>query len=373
MNKIWSDMTDLLTGIWISSGDIVGLRDFLFALAIFAFFTLLKGVFTKIIISRLQILTERSETELDDMLLAALEKPLGFVFIIFGLFFAMQALPLSGLVLELADRGIQSLLVFGIFWALYEAVDPLTLSIGKIENILTTEIVDWMASVMRWSIIGFGLATLLQLWGIQVAPIIAGFGLFGVAVALGAQDLFKNLLAGLSILLEQRFRVGDWVSVDGVVEGTVEHIGFRSTRVRRFDKAPVTVPNNIFSDHAVVNFSAMTNRRIYWRIGIVYSASSEQLMGIQKGIEAWLHAHDGFVNPPELPCHIFIDSFNDSSIDMLIYTFTRTTDWREWLKLKQELALAIKDIVEAQGSGFAFPSRSLYIETGSSQIEDIGR
>jgi len=373
MNETWSDIFDLISDLWESSGNVVGLRDFMIALGVLALFAIFRGLFSKLVISRLRRLVERSETDVDDRLLDALEKPIGFIFVILGLFFALQVLPLDGMPRELAGRGMQSLFVFGIFWALYEAIDPLTHSLGKLESILTTEIVDWMATVMRWGIVGVGVATLLQLWGIQVAPIIAGFGLFGVAVALGAQDLFKNLLAGLSILLEQRFRVGDWVAVDGVVEGTVEQIGFRSTRVRRFDKAPVTVPNNIFADHAVVNFSAMSSRRIYWRIGILYSASSAQLMGIQKGIEAWLHAHPGFVNPPELPCHIFIDSFNASSIDLLVYTFTETTDWREWLSLKQELALAIKEIVEGQGSGFAFPSRSLYIEKGAGQIEDIGR
>jgi len=93
-----------------------------------------------------------------------------------------------------------------------------------------------------------GFATVLQVWGIQVGPILAGLGLFGVAVALGAQDLFRNLIGGLCVLIEKRFKVGDWIMVDGVVEGTVEHIGFRSTKVIRFDLSPVFVPNQKLSD-----------------------------------------------------------------------------------------------------------------------------
>jgi MscS family membrane protein len=203
----------------------------------------------------------------------------------------------------------------------------------------------------------------LQIWGIQVAPLIAGLGLFGVAVALGAQDLFKNLLAGLSILIEKRFGVGDWVKVDGVVEGTVEHIGFRSTRVRRFDKAPVYVPNTEFADGAVTNFSAMTHRRIYWKIGVEYRTTRDQLAEIRNRIEAFLLDSDEFAKPPEVPLFVRIDSFNDSSIDIMLYCFTRTTVWGEWLEAKERLAYAVKDIVEGAGTGFAFPSTSLYVES----------
>src|SRR5690606_24926556 len=104
-------------------------------------------------------------------------------------------------------------------------------------------------------------ATILEIWGIKVAPILAGFGLLGVAVALGAQDLFKNLIAGLLILSEKRFSIGDWVRVKDLVEGTVESIGFRSTVIRRFDLSPVYVPNTMLSDNAVINFSNMIFRR----------------------------------------------------------------------------------------------------------------
>ena len=203
----------------------------------------------------------------------------------------------------------------------------------------------------------------MEIWGIEVLPLVAGLGLFGVAVALGAQDMFKNLIAGLFVIGERRFHKGDWIRVDGVVEGTVEKIGFRTTLVRRFDKAPVYVPNAHLSDNAVTNFSEMTHRRIKWLIGIEYSATRDQLQKIRDDIEAHISNNEDFAKPHDVATFVRIDRFSDSSIDILLYCFTVTTDWGEWLEIKESLALKIKDIVESAGTGFAFPSRSLYVES----------
>ncbi len=199
--------------------------------------------------------------------------------------------------------------------------------------------------------------------GNQIGPIIAGAGLFGVAVALGAQDLFKNLIAGVLIIGEKRFRKGDWINVEGVVEGTVELIGFRSTVIRRFDQAPVLVPNAQLSDTAVTNFSEMTYRRIYWHIGVVYDTSVDQLREIRDNIEDYLVNNDDIVPADQVQLFVRIDRFNDSSIDILVYCFTHVTKWGEWLKVKEQLAYKIMDIVHAAGSSFAFPSTSLYVES----------
>ncbi len=148
-----------------------------------------------------------------------------------------------------------------------------------------------------------------------------------------------------------------------MVEGTVESIGFRSTRIRRFDKAPVQVPNSQLSDRAVTNISAMTHRRIYWTIGVEYRTTVDQLREIRDRIEAHVLDSDEFAHPPEVATFVRIDRFSDSSIDIMIYCFTRTTDWGEWLEIKERFAYRIKEIVEGAGAGFAFPSTSVYLET----------
>lgn len=359
VEEFWS----LVREVWADSTFGVSPAELLTALGVFLFFAVLRGLFTRFALGGLERLTQRTETEIDDLLREALERPVKFFFLILGVFFALEVLPLSGLPAELADKVMRSLIAIGIFWSFYAASTPASMALRRIEDMLSPEIVGWLLTLLRWGIGLTGLATILQIWGIQIGPIIAGFGLFGVAVALGAQDLFKNLLGGVSILVERRFALGDWIEVEGVVEGNIEQIGFRSTRVRRFDQVPVVVPNNMFSDHALVNYSNMTRRRIKWVVGLEYRTTSEQLKTIRTGVLNWLDSDPRFVTEiQEVPNIVHIDGFNDSSIDMLIYCFTETTKWYDWLSAKEDLALAIKHIVEEAGAGFAFPSRSIYIE-----------
>lgn len=335
----------------------------LVALGIVAVFFVLRGLFSRFVLSFVHRWTARTETQIDDYLAQAVAEPLRFAFVILGVFFAAEYLALTGAVKLIADNVVRSLIAVAIFWIVRNAVEPLSTLMHRLDHLLTREMIGWLVTGLRWGVILVGAATILQIWGIQVAPIIAGLGLFGVAVALGAQDLFKNLIGGISILMERRFHAGDWIKVDGVVEGTVEQIGFRSTKVRRFDKAPVFVPNHELSDAAVTNFTAMSHRRIYWKIGVEYRTTAEQLREIREGIEAYLLDSEDFAHPPEVPTFVRIDQFSDSSIDIMVYCFTRTTVWGEWLKIKEELAFRIKDIVEGAGTGFAFPSQSLYVET----------
>ncbi|HBT42299.1 MAG TPA: mechanosensitive ion channel protein MscS, partial [Rhodospirillaceae bacterium] len=234
------------------------------ALGIFLVFLMLRGLLTRFLMGWLRMMTKRTPWTLDDQILAAIEPPVRFVPVVMGLFFAFQVLKLAGTPDQMASNLVRSLIAFTIFWALYRAVDPLSVLLHRLDRIFSTELVEWMARAIRVLVFIIGAAAVLEIWGIKVGPIIAGFGLIGVAVALGAQDLFKNLIAGLLILAEKRFHKGDWIHVEGVVEGHVEAIGFRSTMVRRFDKAPVMVPNSQLSDTAVINFTAMTHRRIKW-------------------------------------------------------------------------------------------------------------
>ncbi len=322
----------------------------------------LRGVFTRFVVNRLIGLTRRTRNSFDDQIVDALEGPIRFIPIVIG---AYAAIEISGLADKdllngLSDNLVRSLIVFNLFWGLFCLVDPLRFLMRKLEQIFSEEMVSFTIKVLKGVVICLGGATILELWGIQVGPIIAGFGLVGVAVALGAQDLFKNLISGFLILAEKRFSVGDWVLVDGIVEGTVEKIGFRSTMIRRFDKAPTIVPNAVFADKAVTNFSEMTYRRIYWKIGVEYSTSVQQLQIITQQIKDYLLGNPDFAQPEEATLFVVTDSFNASSIDIMIYCFTKTTNWGEWLGIKQDFAYNIKQIVEGAGTGFAFPSMTIY-------------
>jgi MscS family membrane protein len=321
------------------------------------------------LVATLKRFARKSATELDDAVVDALAGPFKLVPVIVALFFAMKTLQSGAsegsLFIGDGENVIRTLITIALFWGLHNAVDPIARLLKALQDSLTPVMLDWLTKAMRLLFILIGAAAVLQVWGIPVAPIVAGLGLFGVAVGLGAQDLFKNLIAGLLILTEKRFLPGEWIKVDGVVEGTVEEINFRSTLVRRFDKGPVYVPNSKLADNAVTNFSRMTHRRTYWIIGIRYDASVEQLTQIRDKVLDYVLTHPEYAKPPEVSTFMRVDAFSASSIDFMLYCFTKTTNWGEWLRLKEELAFRIKEIVAEAGTDFAFPTTSLYLENGA--------
>ena len=361
----------LVVDVW--KNDVAGtdMGRILAATGIFIGFLLVRKLFTQFILLWIKSVVKKTSTLLDDAAVSILEEPIRFIPVVLGVFFATQHLQLVGIYAEIADNAVRSLIAFIIFWGFVRVLRPISHLMTRLEKVFTPELVEWLIKAIRIAVMLIGAATILQIWGIQVAPIIAGAGLFGVAVALGAQDLFKNLIAGMLILGEKRFRKGDWIRVEGVVEGTVENIGFRSTIIRRFDKAPVMVPNTNLSDTAVTNFSGMTHRRIYWKIGVEYRTTVDQLRQIRDEMEHYIVESPEFASPKDVSTFVRIDRFSDSSIDIMLYCFTKTTNWGEWLEIKEQLAFRIKQIVEGAGSSFAFPSQTLYIEAIPSERPEL--
>ena len=372
LQEFWQIVVD----VWQNGVYGINIGQILAAILILISFMLLRHVFSRFVVARLKRFVGRTENTVDDEVIDAIEGPLSFLPIVIGVFCASELLTLTGN-LELGAYNLtRSLITFNLFWAFYKIVGPLSLTFGKLKDIFSTSMIKWLIKAVHGLFIFLGFASILEIWGIQVAPLIAGLGLFGVAVALGAQDLFKNLISGLFIIGERRFHPGDWIKVDGIVEGTVKDIGFRTTTIVQFDKAPVYVPNSKLSDNATINFSRMSHRRIYWKVGLLYDTTIEQLKTIRAEIEKYIMENDDFSHPPEVATFVRIDSFNDSSIDLMLYCFTKTTDWGEWLIIKEQLALKIKDVVAKNESGFAYPSQSIYVEAlpqaiGQNKIEDF--
>ena len=164
------------------------------------------------------------------------------------------------------------------------------------------------------------------------------------------------------ILLEKRFHIGDVINVPGHSEGTVEHIGFRSTLIRKFDSTPITIPNYIFAEAPILNYTNRTNRRINWIIGLEYNSTLDQLKDLTQHLRNYLIQSEDFIVNNSYKAFVRIDKFNDSSIDILIYCFTSTNDWERFLEIKEKLAMEIKRKVEEINLSFAFPSQSIYIE-----------
>ena len=331
-------------------------------IVILLLFLLLRGLISSFILKRLENYVAKTSNKFDDALVEASTGPVKFLPIVLGIFVASSYMEFDGKMLIFIDNINRSLITILIFWLIHQIVEPLTYLIRRVEELLSKDLLNWVVKANKILIIFFGFAATLDIWGIKIAPIIAGLGLFGVAVALGAQDLFKNLISGVLVLVEKRFKIGDWIFVEGVIEGIVERIGFRSTVIRKFDKSIATIPNSSFAENAVINISETTHWRISWIITLQYNSTIDQLKNIRDQIEKYIENNKDFKIGDETEHAVRIDKFSDSSIDLYVRCFTVTNEWSEWLKVKERLAVEVKKIVESNGASFAFPSTSIYVE-----------
>jgi MscS family membrane protein len=357
---VLNNFKDLFFSVWQKGILGVDFFQIIAGLGIFFLFLVFRGLISKLIIKKLEIISKRTTNKLDDTFVKAMEGPARFLPIVLGVFFASYYMSFSDETRSFVDNINRTLITILIFWIIHQIIEPISYILSGFDKILTRELVGWIIKSLKILIFILGAAAVLELWGIKIGPIIAGLGLFGVAVALGAQDLFKNLISGILVLVEKRFKMGDWILVEGIIEGIVEKIGFRSTVIRKFDRSLAIIPNFQFAENAVINVSQTTNWLISWMITLQYDTTVDQLKTIRNQIEEHINKNEDFNT--SIGVAVRVDKFSDSSIDMYVRCFSKTDDWEEWLSVKEKLALEIKQIVEKNGASFAFPSQSIYVE-----------
>ena len=221
---------------------------------------------------------------------------------------------------------------------------------------------DAVAKLLRITIIVIAFLILLQTLGFSVAGVLAFGGVGGIVVGFAARDLLANFFGGLMIYMDRPFEVGDWIrSPDKEIEGTVENIGWRLTRIRTFDKRPLYVPNSVFTNIAVENPQRMTNRRIYETIGIRYEDAGK-MAAITRDVKQMLREHPE-IDTRQTMIVNFVE-YAPSSLDFFVYTFTKTTEWIRFHEIKEDVMLKILEIIEKNGAESAFPTSTIHIAPG---------
>lgn len=214
-----------------------------------------------------------------------------------------------------------------------------------------------VSKLLRISIVILATLTILQVLGYSISGILAFGGMGGVAVGFAAKDLLSNFFGGLMIYLDKPFKAGDWVrSPDRNIEGTVEHIGWRISRIRTLDKRPLYIPNSLFTKIIVENPSRMSHRRIKETIGIRYD-DWLKMPAIVAEVKTMLMAHPKIDTSQTLICNF--DEFNASSLDFFIYAFTKSTSMKDYHAVKQDVLFQVFDIIESNGAEIAFPTQTL--------------
>lgn len=203
-------------------------------------------------------------------------------------------------------------------------------------------------------------------FGLSMSGLLAFGGIGGIAIGMASKDILSNVFSGTMLYFDRQFNIGDWIrSPDRNIEGTVVEIGWRLTKIMTFDNRPLYVPNSLFSSISVENPGRMTNRRINTEVGLRYEDAGK-IRGIVEDIRTMLAQHpDIDQNQTKL---VYFNAFADSSLNIMVYCFTKTTHWAEWLGIQQEVYLKIIDIVQQHGADFAFPTQSIYLEKSSDPI-----
>ena len=336
--------------------------DVLIAIGIFFIAYFAKEFLTKIILKNIKILTSKTKNTMDDKLIDIFEAPLKLSILILGFFLAEEWLDLNSFQIIILNIE-KTLITFVLFWIFYRAINEFSYIFTKFSSKfgkqLSGDIENFIIKFLKVIVMVIGLMTILDSWGINVSAFVASLGLVGMAFALAAKDTAANLFGSLVIFSDKPFKKGDWILTPNV-EGTIESIGIRSTRVRTFAQALVSVPNAVIANSAITNWSQMGKRRIKMRLGLTYSTNTAQMENILKDLREMLKNHPD-IHQDTIMVHF--DKFEDSSLSLFCYFFTTTTIWAEYLSVREDVNLKMMKIVEQNGAGFAFPSQSIYVES----------
>ena len=301
----------------------------------------------------------------DDALVAAIRKPLNLGIWIMGISFAIDSMGLDAQaeIFTLTNQARDVAVVWLLIWFAIGFTENVERGFveGKHGDKVDATTAAAVAKLLRAAIIISGALMALQTFGFSISGVLALGGVGGIAIGFAARSLLANFFGALMIFLDRPFSVGDWIrSPDRSIEGTVEFIGWRVTRIRTFDQRPLYVPNSVFTEVSVENPSRMKNRRIFETFGIRYD-DLPQMRSIVADVHAMLAAHEDIAQDRTLMVNFV--TFGASSLDFFVYTFTRTTDWATFHQVKQDVLLRIADIVAAHGAEFAFPTQTLHVQT----------
>ena len=332
------------------------------------FAVVVANYFLRRVLARLDARAQQTSTPWDNALVSSARKPLTVIAWLVGVTFAARIVYLeTGAVIFEAIDPIRTIGVIAcIAWFLVlfirSAEDNLiAYKLARGDSVDRTT-VNAVGKLLRVSVLITTTLVGLQSLGFSISGVLAFGGIGGIAVGFAAKDVLANFFGGLMVYLDRPFAIGDWIrSPDRDIEGTVEEIGWRTTRIRTFDKRPLYVPNAVFTQVAVENPSRMIHRRISETIGVRYDDFAA-VAAIVADIKTMLCAHAEIAQNQTMIVNFL--KYNDSALDIMVYTFTKTTQWVKFHEIKQDVLLKIGEIIERHGAQIAFPTRTLHLAGG---------
>lgn len=327
------------------------------------FLCLVLRLVLKFVFDRLEHATGLTQNVYDDAIIRVARKPIGWAILLYGVLAAAAIVRdntqtgILEFIPQLREIGTIALLAWFAIRFISEVSKAVSTHHEEQHDRAT---VDAVAKLLRVSVLITGFLIGLQSLGFSIEGVLAFGGIGGIAVGFAARDMLANFFGAFVLLMDKPFAVGDWIrSSEMEIEGTVEEIGWRVTRIRTFDKRPLYVPNSNFSNITIENPSRMSNRRIKETIGVRYDDMSV-LPDVLNDIRNMLAEHEEIDTNQILMVNL--NEFSDSSADFFIYTFTKTTDWARFHEIKEDVLLRIANIIEGHGAEIAFPTQTLHLD-----------
>ena len=346
-----------LKNILPSSGGSALMRDAFISLVIIVGFLILEELINGVVFNWVSKLLRKADNRTMDSILQAFHKPIRAFVILLGVYLTLRFLPLS----VRADISFlilfRSMVIIIVCWGFYRfcASESLISEDAKKRMSFDPILIPLLSKVLRFIIVALAIVLVANEWGFNVSGFVAGLGLGGLAFALAAKDMLANIFAGVVILMEKPFTIGERIS-SGKAQGVVEDISFRSTRIRAGDQSLITVPNSLLGNDTIINFSRMDRRKVAFYIGLAPDTDGPAVQNVINNIRELLQIHPGL--QPDNPTVVF-DSFNANSLDILITYYTITTNGDELQGIKQDINLKIREIVAGQGIKLAVPTQTI--------------
>ncbi|MGY6631820.1 MAG: mechanosensitive ion channel family protein [Wenzhouxiangella sp.] len=365
-------MTDYLDQI----GGVIGIPGWILQAFLIILAALLLESIYRVFVNKLAGLAERTSHLWDDAVVYAGKRPISLLIWWQGIVMAARVMePHSAAIGFSTDflNALQQLgLVIAATWFFFRLASGFEKAFvaerRKRNESVDITTVSVLGRIVRIAVVLTGVLTILSILDIPISGFLAAGGVGGIAVGLAARDLLANFFGGFMVFMDRPFSVGDWVrSPDKEIEGTVENIGWRVTRIRKFDRRPIYVPNATFTTITLENPSRMTHRRIFDHIGIRYDDFS-RMRAVVDDIRAMISTHPDIATDQIIMVHF--DEFAASSLDIMVYAFTRTTNWAEYHRVREDVLLKIGEIIESHGAEVAFPTRTLKLETAEKMARE---
>ena len=331
-------------------------------IGILLLFLLFRKLFTKYVFSFFVKRSKKSNNKILPNIFLSFEKPLQWLFIIIGVFVAVKYYPYLNDTNKTFMNVIRAANVVIISWGLFNLASTsssIFRTINEKTNIKIDEIlIPFLSRTLQFIIAAISLTVILQVFEYDISGLITGLGIGGLAISLAARDALANLFGGIIIITEKPFTIGDWIKTPSV-EGTVEDISFRSARIRTFAQALVTVPNATLANEPITNWSKMGKRQITFHLGLTYDTPKDKIEHVVKEIRQLLRNHPDI---HQETIFVNLEQYEEYGFNILLYFFTKTTNWGKYLDVREKINLEILDIVEKAGAEIAIPAQKLYTE-----------